>query len=109
MAVAVGYAAWAAEPTRIRRPARRQAPTELRALGKVSCASARVVLCSIAASTVTSGENGAQILEGDVRIDITPPEGARHINQSASDARRGAACRERRANRGMTVKAQKVV
>lgn len=109
VAVAVGYAAWAAEPTPDQAPGALAAPTELRALGKGVLRLGPSGGMSIAASTVTQGENGAQILEGDVRIDITPPEGARHIVKVRRTPDGEQRVESDAQPRGMTVKAQKVV
>jgi bla regulator protein blaR1 len=128
--LAVGYAAWAAEPaltpTQSDPQQVEQAPLPPLPGGEVKHFVLRGtpggdgqrrgmlrfsgnVPVQTSASTVTSGPNGQQILEGDVRIDVTRPAGAPGHATKVRKTPAGQVTTETKAPQSLTLKAEKVI
>jgi len=79
----IGLAAWAAEPAPATATSSAVAPNaaqplEKRLMGKGLLRFGPDAQVQMSANSVTAWPNGIQVLEGDVRITVTPPAGADH-------------------------------
>ena len=109
--VVVGFAAWAAEPAPATAPpatVELASPTqELTPTRKNIVKFGPDVQLQTSANVVTNGPNGVQILEGDVRIDVTPPAGKRHLVKVIKTPQGETRAEEFAQPSPMTLKAQK--
>ncbi len=108
VSVVVGYAAWAADPAPAQTPAEPSAQIERAPHTKGLLNLGPNAQVQTFANMVSNGPNGAQVLEGDVRIEVMPPPGKHHmvmIRKTPEGVQRTESAQE---PRPFTVKAQKV-